>query len=183
MSTATLPPPAAPPDAESLYEVVNGVRVELPPMGAQSTWIATRLATRLAAFVEERRLGTVVVEMLFILDRNASLRRRPDVAFVSAKRWPLDRDPPAIGDWDVVPDLAVEVVSPNDEMENVLDKAGEYFEHGVQQVWVVVPGQRQVYVYDSLTDLRVVAESAELETRLVPGWTLPLAVLFRSGSD
>jgi len=86
---------------------------------------------------------------------------------------------PAVGDWDVVPDLAIEVVSPNDDMEEVLKNVGEYFDYDVKEVWVIVPGQRQVYVYRSLTDVRIVAESAALETPLVPGWTLPLATLFR----
>lgn len=80
MSTATLPPPTADvPDDDALYEIVNGVRVELAPISIQSSWIATRLCSRLDAFVEANRLGTVVGEALFILDRDENLRRRPDV--------------------------------------------------------------------------------------------------------
>jgi Uma2 family endonuclease len=93
--------------------VVNGQKVELPPKSAFSSWIASTLGQRLGEFVRQRRAGAVVIEMLFILDRQADLRRRPDVAFVSAERWPLDREPPYDTDWDVVPDLAVEVVSPS----------------------------------------------------------------------
>jgi Uma2 family endonuclease len=179
MSTATLPERTAPPVEEPLYEVVHGQRVELPPMSAEATWIAGRLDQRLGPFAEDNRLGTVVPEMLFILDRETDLRRRPDVAFVSAERWPLDRNPPAVGDWEVVPDLTIEVVSPNDDMEDVLAKVGEYFDHGVRQVWVVVPGQQQVYVYDARAVVRIVAAPADLETPLLPGWRLPLAALFR----
>src|SRR5438128_1525689 len=128
MSSAAPTAPAAPAE-EPLYEVVNGQRVELPPMGAQSTRIAGRLNTRLEVFVEDHHLGTVVPEMLFLLDRGANVRRRPDVAFVSADRWPVDQDPQWEGDWEVVPDLAVEVVSPNDTFSEVERKVGEYFDH------------------------------------------------------
>ena len=81
---------ARPADEEALYEVVNGQHGDLPPMSAYATWIASRLDHRLGPFVEEHGLGTVVTEMLFILDPRRNLRRRPDVAFVSAKRWPVN---------------------------------------------------------------------------------------------
>jgi Uma2 family endonuclease len=177
MSFAAVPAPAAPPE-EPLYEVVNGHRVELPPMSAQSTWIASLLFGHLFPHVHGRSLGWLVSEMLFALAPESRLKRRPDVAFVSADRWPLDREPPAAGDWEVVPDLAVEVVSPNDLFQTVVAKVGEYFDHGVRQVWVVVPRERRVYVYDAPEVVRVV--TADLDTPLLPGWRLPLANLFRT---
>src|SRR5437879_13743849 len=76
---------------DALYEVVNGQRVELPPMSIYAVWIGSRLQARLAPFAEAKKLGTVVTEALFILDAANDLRRRPDVAFVSTERWPLDR--------------------------------------------------------------------------------------------
>src|SRR5438445_9442273 len=102
------------PTEEALYEVVNGERMELPPMSAYASWITGRLDQRLGPFAETHALGTVVPEALFILDAERDLRRRPDLAFVSSQRWPLGREIPESGDWAVVPDLAVEVVSPND---------------------------------------------------------------------
>jgi Uma2 family endonuclease len=178
MRSATLSEPIASPEG-ALYEVVNGQRVELPPMGAQSTFIASLLHILLGGHVLNHRLGSAVAEMLFILDAASDLRRRPDVAYVSADRWPLDRPIPATGDWEVVPDLAVEVISPNDVYEDVLAKVGEYFDGGVRQVWVVSPRERRVYVYDSRDAVRIVAAPADLETSLLPGWRLSLATLFR----
>src|SRR5436309_15639617 len=124
MSSATLTEPAALPD-EALYEVVNGQKIEKPPMSAEALWLASRLQNRLGPFAEDHGLGTVVTEMMFILDPAADLRRRPDVAFVSAERWPLDRSPPYEGDWEVVPDLAVEVISPSNSVDDLLDKVAE----------------------------------------------------------
>lgn len=177
MSVATLTEPAAPPE-EPLYEVVNGVRVELPPMSAEATWIASALFGYLFGHLHRKGVGHLVMEMLFILDRADDVRRRPDVAFVSAERWPLDRPIPAVGDWEVVPDLAIEVISPNDVFNKVLAKVSEYFDHGVRQVWVIAPSEGCVYIYDSRDAVRIVAAPAELETPLLPGWKLPLATLF-----
>jgi Uma2 family endonuclease len=129
--------------SDALHEVVDGRRVEMPPMSAYATLIAARLAYRMGPLAESRRLGTVVPEMLFILDRARDIRRRPDVAFVSSSRWALDRIIPETGDWDVIPDLAVEVVSPNESFEELLGKVDEYFQSGVQRVWIVVPAQKK----------------------------------------
>ena len=71
---------------EPLYEIVNGQRVELPPMSAYAMWLASRLHIRLGLYAEDKELGVSVAEMLFMLDAEHNLRRRPDVAFVSTAR-------------------------------------------------------------------------------------------------
>jgi len=165
---------------EPLYEIVDGQRVDLPPMSVYTTWLASRLHGRLWPYVEEHGLGTCVMEMLFILDAERNLRRRPDVAFVLADRWPLDREIPTTGDWDIVPDLAVEVISPNDIFKDVLTKLHEYFQYGVQLVWAVVPEAQQVYVYDSPTQVRILTVRDTLTgSKILPDFHLPLASLFQ----
>jgi Uma2 family endonuclease len=173
----TLRPPAA---EEALYEVVNGQRVELPSMGVYASWITSRLHIPLGSFVEAGRLGTVVVETLFILDPERNLRRRPDVAFVSAQSWPLERPIPEEGDWEVIPNLAIEVISRNDLFDDVLDKMNEYFAFGVQQVWLVVPKRQHVLIFDSPTRVRILSTADELDGgSLLPGFRLPVAHLFQ----
>ncbi len=165
---------------EPLYEVVNGQRVEMPPMSAYAIWIASRLLGRLDHFAEDRKLGSVVAEMLFILDPQRGLKRRPDLAFVSAEKWPLDRIPPEHGDWEVIPDLAVEVVSPSDLFEDVIAKINEYFRFGIRQVWLVIPILRQVYVFGSPTVVHILGERDELDGgTLLPGFRLPVATIFQ----
>jgi Uma2 family endonuclease len=180
---ATLDPSAAavgPAKDEPLYEVVNGQKVELPPMSIYAAWIASRLQSRIGPFAETHGLGTVVTEGLFILDPVKDLRRRPDVAFVSAANWPLDRPLPETGDWEMVPDLAVEVVSPNDAFQDVLAKMREYFRQGVKQVWIVLPVDREIYVYDSPRNLRILTAADELDGgALIPGLRLPVGSLFQ----
>jgi Uma2 family endonuclease len=169
---------------EPLYEMVDGQRVDVPPMSVYTTWLASRLHGLLWPYVEEHGLGTCVMEMLFILDAERNLRRRPDVAFVSAERWPLDREIPTTGDWAIVPDLAVEVISPNDIFQDVLTKLQEYFHYGVQLVWVVVPEAQQVYVYDSPTQVRILTVRDTLTGgKLLPDFHLPLARLFQRSTS
>ena len=169
---------------EPLYEIINGQRVDLPPMSAYATWIASRLHLRLGLYAEDKGLGVSVAEMLFVLDAEHNLRRRPDVAFVSTARWPLDRALPETGDWDVVPDLAVEVISPNDVFKDVLAKVREYFHYGVQVVWVIAPEEQQVYVYDAPTHVRILTGQDELTGgEVVSGFRIPLGYLFQQAAS
>jgi len=182
MPTITAPESQALPTRlvdEPLYEVVDGRRVGLPPMGALPTEIASVLLEYLAPFARRSGLGKVVVEMLFVLDRKSGLQRRPDVAFISSARWPLKKPAPDDAAWDVVPDLAIEVLSPTDRAEEAIGKIREYFAAGAQAVWVVYPKERLVYLYESFTSVRILGRADTLDGGpVVPGLLLPLADLF-----
>lgn len=181
-SITTLEPVAAPlpvTDGETLYEVVNGRRVELPSMGAFPTRVASILGQNLGPFATAKGLGRVDIEMLYRLDDVGDLERRPDVAFVSYQRWPRNRPVPQDAAWDVVPDLAVEVVSPTDRAEAALEKIREYFEAGMRVAWVIYPKLRVVHVFESFTRIRVLTGADDLDGgTLLPGFRLPLATLF-----
>jgi len=169
---------AVPQGDEALYEIVDGQRVDLPPMGILSNLIALRLTVAISNHLVQHRQGTVVTEALFVLDEACNLRRRPDVAFVSAERWPLDREIPETGDWAVVPDLAIEVTSPHDAYPDVVGKVQEYFDQGVHEVWVVEPEHRVVHVYSSPTNAGIRSEEHSLQTPLLPGLTIRLVDVF-----
>jgi Uma2 family endonuclease len=170
----TIPPTR---DEDALYEIVDGRYVELPPMSTFAAIVTTRLGGHLISYNEQHGLGHPAVEALFGL--TPKLRRRPDAAFVAYERWPKGRPIPATDPWPVVPNLAVEVVSPTDDAEPLMRKVAEYLRSGVEQVWVVFPMLKLAYVYESLTSVRGFEESQELDGgQLFPGFKLPLAKLF-----
>ncbi len=187
MATAVLddlPAKAAPirDDSDSLYEIIDGEIKEPEPMGAYMTLLAFELAARLRDFVNGQQLGIVITEMLFQFQRDPNRGRRPDVAFVSRERCrqsPLPKE----GDWDVVPDLAVEVVSPTNDATELEEKLVEYFRFGVRQVWVLHPEHRRLYVHESLRKVSVLNEDDSISGgNLFPGLSLPLAELFAAVS-
>jgi Uma2 family endonuclease len=167
------------PDAAKFYEVVDGQIEENPPMGARESILASFLHELLAPFSRSTRLGRVVTETLFLLDRSRRLKRRPDVAFVSAKRWSLKREAPGTESWDVIPDLAVEVISKSNSANAVASKIEEYFQAGVRLVWVIYPATNKIYVYDSPTRVRILELGDELDGGdVIPGFRVPLSTLF-----
>lgn len=162
-----------------LFEVIDGRIVRCKPMGSQEAELASILDQLLGAFARSQSLGKVVIEMLFRLDEARRLSRRPDVAFVSAARWPVRRRVPRGNAWAVVPDLAIEVISRTNTAEEIAAKIRDYFTCGVQRAWVVYPVSEQVYVYDSATTIRVLTRRDALDGEtLLPGFRLPLADLF-----
>jgi Uma2 family endonuclease len=186
ISGALLPEPSVAPSArdEPLYEVVGGQIKEVPPMGAHENTMATDLAYFLLAHVKPNKLGRVAVETLFVLDKEKNLKRRPDVAFVSYARWPRSRRVPRTDAWDVVPELAVEIVSTSNSADEIVDKISEYFKAGCQRVWVIYPTQEQIYVYRSPTQNTILAMSDELDGEsILPGFRLPLACLFERDEE
>lgn len=169
-----------PHDPDALYEIVDGVRVELPPMSIYSNLIATRIHDQMRTLVAETAIGTSWIESMFLLELEPRRGRRPDVAFVSSERWPLDREIPEEGDWEVVPDLCVEVISPHDLFDDVTRKLAEYFRYGVKQVWIVWPAERQVHVYSSINSRTILSGEDVLSgAELLPGFNISLEALFR----
>lgn len=166
------------PDDDSLYEVVDGQIVE-KEMSSFAIMIALELYSSWLKFIvhERRAAGRPLHEMVYLLDIARDLRRRPDVSFVSADRWPVGKGLSMTGDWAVVPDLAVEVLSPHDLYQNVARKLREYFHYGVHEVWLISPEDRIVQVYTAPDAVRQLTAADTLQTALIPGWSMNVGEL------
>ena len=132
------------PDGDS-YELVDG-RLEEKKMGAESNEIAGRLFGNIYSYVRMHRLGHLfMAETGFqCFPLRPKLVRKPDVAFVASGRFADEQSPK--GHIVIVPDLAVEAVSPNDTYDEVDVKVGEYLRAGVRLVWIVSPATKTVLV-------------------------------------
>ena len=165
-------------ESDLLYEVVDGHIVEKGPLGAYEILVGSFLNTCLDGFARANNCGRAVSEMLFDFGAGLS-QRRPDVAYVSYDRWPRQRRVPRTQAWAVVPELAVEVISPSNTFEEVVNKVHEYFQAGVQHVWAIAPPRQQVYVYQSPSHIRVLNVQDELTgDPFLPGFRLKVSELF-----
>lgn len=166
-------------DNRDNYEIVDGVKVELPPMSADSQAIAFKLAKHLSIHGVAQNIGDAYMEMLFKLPLTKERNRKPDAAFVPYSRWPKYKPIPSTNAWDVLPDLCIEVVSPNDLADEIETKINEYFEAGVRLVWVVYPRHERFYVYESASRVRRLSSADTLDGgTVIPGFSLPLSELF-----
>lgn len=161
---------------DRLCELVDGTLVE-KPMGFRESLLAGFLVTMLTQFADEHDLGVVPTPDGTIRLFPGTVRI-PDVAFISWSRLP-GRRIPSEPIPDLVPDLAVEVLSRTNTDAEMEIKRQEYFRAGVKLVWMVDPQLRQVVVYRSPTDFTRLDESQTLDGGdVLPGFTLAVEKIF-----
>ena len=157
-------------------ELVRGVLVVREPAGYQHGDVAMRLAAAIYTHVEAHELGRVfAAETGFTLARNPDTVRAPDVAFISTARLP---DPPPRGFAELAPDLAVEVLSPDDRPGEVLAKVADWLNAGARLVWVVDPLRVIARVYRADGSESMLDETDALRGEdLLPGFEYPLSAI------
>lgn len=160
-------------------ELVRGVLVVREPAGYQHGDVAMRVGAAIHAFVEANALGrTFAAETGFTLARRPDTVRAPDVAFIGNERLP---DPPPRGFAELAPDLAVEVLAPDDRAGEVLDKVADWLKAGARLVWVVDPIREIARVYRADGSEALLGEHDSLHGEdVLPGFELALGALLRA---
>jgi Uma2 family endonuclease len=162
------------------YEVVEGVLVRVAGSGEEAATIAGNIYFALRSFVQPRRLGVVTPADGVYKFPGAETGLLPDVGFYRAELRAriVDRTKPI----PFAPDLAVEVASPSQGIDDMAAKARKYLRGGARLVWVVWPERREVDVWHPSSHKRPVATLGadnELDGEdVVPGFAHPVAGAF-----
>lgn len=158
-------------------ELICGELIKMSPTGLEHGRVANRISVRLGVYVEEHLLGIVTsAEAGFQISHNPDTVRAPDVAFLSSARVPKN---PIVGFFDGPPDLAVEVLSPNDRAGEVLAKIQELLNAGCRMVWLVDPVTRTVSVYHDRRNAQVLTPEDKISGEdLLPGFSVSVAEFF-----
>src|SRR5581483_4948528 len=129
---------------DGLFELAGGRLLE-KQMSYSANLTAGNILAALHIYGRRGEVGHVLPEQTFqCFPRNPGDVRRPDVAFILNARIPV---PLPMGHVKVVPDLVVEVVSPNDNVYELDDKLADYRSANIPLVWIVNPDVRVVRVY------------------------------------
>jgi Uma2 family endonuclease len=161
------------PDGKN-YELVGGKLVERN-MGVESSWVGGRLHSRLDQYCELHDAGWALPadNGYQCFPHDPELVRRPDVSFVRRGRFPRETLPQG---WaKLSPDLAVEVVSPNDSADALEAKLDDHQRARVPLIWVVNLKSRTVMVYRNDGSVLRLRESDELSGEdVMPGFRCPV---------
>jgi Uma2 family endonuclease len=164
-------------------EVINGEMIEMATAGVAHHLIGGNVYRHLDPFVVARGIGVVFFDGLTYLMFSEAKRLKdsfvPDVSFIRLTNLlpNFDVSKPYPG----VPDLAVEVVSPNDSAEVLQTKLRTYLEKGTEQVWIVYPSTKEVYQYrrDRGPEPRIYSGSQKMDVEdLFPGLELTTDMIF-----
>ena len=168
------------PDDGYIYEVVEGVLVRMAGSGEEAAFIGNIINNALFNFVVPRRLGIVTPADGVYKFPGAETGLLPDVGFYSRERHPDHRPSPRPIPF--APDLAVEVVSPDQTADEMAAKARTYLRGGTRLVWVVWPQSRHIDVWhadapDAPSAILDLSDTLDGED-VLPGFTYPVAEVF-----
>lgn len=159
------------------YELVDGEILDMGNSGMEHGGIGSLLGGVLAIYVRQQKLGVVCDSSTAFTLKNGN-KRSPDVSFVSRERLKGLKRPPR-GFFQGSPDLAVEILSPSNTIEEIHDKIVEYFENDTRLVWVIHPDEKYLLVYHSPEPDRFLRSSDHLDGEaVVPGFSMAVSELF-----
>ena len=162
------------------HEVVNGELV----MSPKNNWFHGRICARLSAalfhFSQMHKLGAVLDSStgFWMFNRNC---RAPDISFVpKARLKALGFRPNEKQFFPGAPDLAVEILSPNNTRAEIDERLKDFFGSGTQIAWVINPDTESVEICRGLTQRKLIGSGGFLEGEvLLPGFRYPIADLFK----
>ncbi|MCZ6680053.1 MAG: Uma2 family endonuclease [Candidatus Poribacteria bacterium] len=158
-------------------ELVKGEIIQIAPAGYVHGRLAHKLALFLGKYVQENGLGEMCAAKTgFYTARHPDSVRAADAAFIAKERIPQE---PFDGYLEIVPDLTVEVISPNDRPREILEKVNECLQAGVKCIWVVYPKSREVYVYKANQPVEMLSDEDILTgDDVIPGFQCQVAEIF-----
>lgn len=164
---------------EYKYELIQGRLIRMAPGGFEHSSIGTTVIMHLGNHVASNQLGRVFgADLGVVFSRDPDTVRAPDVCFIRQERLAKQTDRTRFSE--VIPDLAVEIISPSDRASDVTAKALFYIEHGVRLVWIIDPQDRTVKVYSPDNPPYLFNEHDELDGGdILPDFRLAVREIFR----
>jgi Uma2 family endonuclease len=167
------------PDDGRRHELIDGEHFGTPSPDLRHQEISLRLTVALANHLRDHPVGRLYEAPLDVILSDVDVVE-PDILFVSNERSAILRK------WvHGAPDLVVEILSPSTRKVDEAIKRRLYDRADVKEYWIVDPELELVKVHRRAenNDFPRVAELTReageaLTSPLLPGFTLPLAVLF-----
>jgi Uma2 family endonuclease len=123
------------------------------------------------------RIGSGELGLCFAVPDDPTMVRGADIVFIPAEQL-------AHLNWDgqdyfpAVPALVIEVISETDRAVAVAEKVQDYLAGGAQRVWCVYPDLRAIHIHAVDAPSRVVRGDNAATDDLLPGFSLPLNLVF-----
>lgn len=164
------------PSDDNRYELVAGHLVPMTPVSFAHGRTVIQFGSLLHEYIRKRKLGVVVAEVGFILATDPDTVRAPDLAFLRPEHIPT---PDPRGFWPGAPDLAVEVLSPDDRPGEMRLRIDEYLTSGVDAVIIVDPDLKSVELHRPSRAMLTLADANTLDLDdVLPGFHCRVGEMF-----
>jgi Uma2 family endonuclease len=160
-------------------EWVNGAVIPMSPVSRKHDLMQQFLVILLRTYLKRTRLGLLMTAP-FVMKINAeSPAREPDLHIVLNDRANIIQDTMTEGPADVV----IEIVSPESESRDMVEKYREYESGGVREYWLMNPARKQADFY-SLSEeglyQRIETQNGVFQSKTLPRFILDTAVLWQT---
>jgi Uma2 family endonuclease len=158
-------------------ELVRGEIVEMSSPGERHGLLCAWIAFLLLTYVRSRRKGAVAAnDTGLIVEEGPDTVRGPDV-ILFPESIPVGQASPRHPRR--IPELVVEVLSPNDSWTALLRRVKQYHQRGIALVWIVDPDPRTLTVCRPNEVQQLLEETEEVTGNgVLPDFRLPVAELF-----
>jgi len=165
---------ALPENRDRSFELIHGEIVEkVPP--EEHGLIAGNIHGFLWQYTRQSGFGRAVIEVRVCMPEDDYNSRQPDLAFFADTTRPVVKRGPVLQ----MPDLVIEVKSPDDTYTSMRARAQYSLAHGTSLVWLIYPAKRLVEVYRRDADSELLTADETLQgDDVLPGFALAVHEIF-----
>jgi Uma2 family endonuclease len=165
---------ALPEHRDRFFELIHGEIVEKVPTEEHGL-IAGNIYGFLWQYTRQSGIGRAVIGVRVRAPEDDYNSRQPDLAVFTDTTRPVVTRGPVLQ----IPDVVVEVKSPDDTYASMRERAAYYLEHGARLVWLIYPAKSLVEVYHQGADSDILTSADTLQGETVlPGFALPVQEIF-----
>ena len=159
----------------ALHELNAGELITLPLPKSMHSRLARSVFIGLHTHLQKQGLQEAYMEAGYVLSRQPLTIRQPDVSVLSKERIQATEED---NYFDSAPELAVEVVSPNDPADDLELKVHQYLKGGAKQVWVLYPKTQDLHVHMARQTVILKGDEVLDGGELLPGFAVKVSDLF-----
>ena len=166
---------------DTKFEMTSqGELIVMSPTGSESGRKNADLLTQISIWNRQTKLGVVFDSSTGFTLPNGAMRS-PDVSWIEVSRWNELTKKQKRGFAPIAPDFALELLSPNDRLQDTQLKMKEYLECGVKLGWLINPDEKQVEIYRLDKEVEMLDSPNSLSgEELMPGLVVELDEIFES---
>lgn len=163
-----------PENREGLFELINGEVVE-KVVTHEHGLLVIFIGRKIGNYLEERDIGEIGTEISHRVPTDNLNERLPDLAIY----LDTSRSAPKKGAVPYLPEMAIEVKSPNDTYKELREKARYYLANATKLVWLVIPEKRLIEFYTVDEEGVFTTDDTLTAPDLLPDFTLPVRAIFK----
>ncbi len=164
---------ALPENQDRLLELIDGEIVEKMPT-REPGFIAAEFVIEIGLFLRSNPIGRVAVETRRHAPGDKRNDRIPDISFVSDINRPLEER----GAAEYMPDMCIDIQSPDDSFKMMREKAYFYLNNGSKLVWLVFPAKQLIEIWTTTEQLILTIEDTLTGGEVLPGFAVPVKRFF-----